>query len=337
MVTILDVARKAGVSKATVSRALNGKVFVSDEVRARIDKAIAETGYRPNLLARKLATRESNSVGLVITNRLYNGPFFSGMIYQAATLSERNQRQLILADGKNSSQDERDAIAFLQQLRCDAIMIYPKFLSVEELDTLIDTASVPVVVINRELNRHRACSVFVDHREGSQRMTRYLISQGHQRIAFIAGAPDSPTGDSRLAGYQDALREAGIACDEALILPGSWTTESGYEAGRTLLASGIAVTCVLAANDDMAIGAAKAISESGRHIPQDISLAGFDDSIIGRYYTPALTTLHIPMDEMISDAVRILVATDEPGSARRHEGSLILRESVAAISKTTPN
>ncbi|MGV7093049.1 LacI family DNA-binding transcriptional regulator [Siccibacter turicensis] len=331
MVTILDVARRAGVSKATVSRALNGKVFVSDDVRARIDKAIEETGYRPNLLARKLATRESNSVGLVITNRLYNGPFFSAMIYQAATLSEAHQRQLILADGKNSSQHERDAITFLMQLRCDAIMIYPKYLSVEELDAIIDQSSVPVVAINRELKRHRARSVFVDHHACSVQMTRYLLEQGHRRIAFITGAPGSPTGERRLAGYLDAQAEAGITPDAALVVPGSWTTESGYEAGRALLAAGIPFTCVLAANDDMAIGAAKAFSEAGLRLPAEVSLAGFDDSIIGRYATPALTTMHIPMDEMIGDAVQILLSPEDRSATPRppYAGTLIIRESVA--------
>lgn len=331
MVTILDVARRAGVSKATVSRALNGKVFVSDDVRARIDKAIEETGYRPNLLARKLATRESNSVGLVITNRLYNGPFFSAMIYQAATLSEAHQRQLILADGKNSSQHERDAITFLMQLRCDAIMIYPKYLSVEELDAIIDQSSVPVVAINRELKRHRARSVFVDHHACSVQMTRYLLEQGHRRIAFITGAPGSPTGERRLVGYLDAQAEAGITPDAALVVPGSWTTESGYEAGRALLATGIPFTCVLAANDDMAIGAAKAFSEAGLRLPDEVSLAGFDDSIIGRYATPALTTMHIPMDEMIGDAVQILLSPEDRSATPRppYAGTLIIRESVA--------
>lgn len=331
MVTILDVARRAGVSKATVSRALNGKVFVSDDVRARIDKAIEETGYRPNLLARKLATRESNSVGLVITNRLYNGPFFSAMIYQAATLSEAHQRQLILADGKNSSQHERDAITFLMQLRCDAIMIYPKYLSVEELDAIIDQSSVPVVAINRELKRHRARSVFVDHHACSVLMTRYLLEQGHRRIAFITGAPGSPTGERRLAGYLDAQAGAGITPDAALVVPGSWTTESGYEAGRALLAAGIPFTCVLAANDDMAIGAAKAFSEAGLRLPDEVSLAGFDDSIIGRYATPALTTMHIPMDEMIGDAVQILLSPEDRSATPRppYAGTLIIRESVA--------
>nr|WP_318381711.1 LacI family DNA-binding transcriptional regulator [uncultured Enterobacter sp.] len=336
MVTILDVARKAGVSKATVSRALNGKVVVSEEVKARIFQAIEETGYRPNLLARKLATSESNSVGLVITNGLYNGPFFSAMIYQAATCSEDHQRQLVLADGKHSRDDERNAINFLLQLRCEAIMIYPKYLSVDELDDLIDQNSVPIVVINRELKRNRNCSVFVNHRECSMRMVEHLLQQGHRDIAFVAGVEGSPTGDSRLAGYYAALKNAGITPDEQLIVRGSWSTESGYEAGWALLDNARPMTCILAANDDMAIGVTKAMTDRGLQVPADISVAGFDDSIIGRYFTPTLTTVHIPMDEMINDAVQILLSPtteNDTSPPPLHEGSLIIRESVATLTR----
>lgn len=332
MVTILDVARRAGVSKATVSRALNGKVVVSEEVKARIFKAIEETGFRPNLLARTLATSRSNSVGLVITNGLYNGPFFSAMIYQAATCSEDLQRQLVLADGKHSREDERNAINFLVQLRCEAIMIYPKYLGVDELDDIIDDSSVPIVVINRELKRNRSRSVFVDHYQGSMRMVEYLLAQGHRDIAFVAGGEGSPTGDSRLAGYRDAFNAAGLMPDETLIVRGSWSTESGYEAGCALLKKERPMSCILAANDDMAIGVTKAMTDNGLRVPDDISVAGFDDSIIGRYFTPTLTTVHIPMDEMIRDAVRILLSPDsEEDSVPQslHEGSLIVRDSVA--------
>ncbi|HKS33480.1 MAG TPA: LacI family DNA-binding transcriptional regulator [Enterobacteriaceae bacterium] len=331
MVTILDVARKAGVSKATVSRALNGKVFVSDDVKTRIFKAIEETGYRPNLLARQLATSASRSVGLVITNGLYNGPFFSSMIYQAATCSEVHSRQLVLADGKHSAQDERNAINLLLELRCEAIMIYPKYLSVDELDDIIDACTTPIVVINRELCRHRDQSVFIDHRSSSELMMNYLLDQGHRRIAFVAGSAGSPTGNSRLQGYYAALERAGITPDPALIVTGSWSTESGYDAGRALLASGQAFSCVLAANDDMAIGLAKAFQDAGLRIPDDISLAGFDDSVIGKYFTPALTTIHIPMDDIIRDAVRRILAPQEEtplSTPRRHEGALVIRQSV---------
>jgi len=328
MVTILDVARLAGVSKATVSRALNGKVFVREEVKERIFQAIKDTGYRPNQLARNLANKKTNSIGLVITNGLYNGPFFSSMIYQAATQSESHRRQLVLADGKHSAQDERDAIHLLLSLRCEAILIYPKYLTVDELDDLVAQNETPIVVINRALARHRSQSVFIDHQHSSAMMMDYLLAQGHQRIAFVAGTEGSPTGESRLRGYYAALERAGIDAQPQLVVRGSWSTDSGYEAGRALLARNVPFTCVLAANDDMAIGVAKALHEAGLRIPQDVSLAGFDDSVIGKYYNPALTTLHVPMDEMIRHAVDS-VLDPQRQAARTFQGELVHRESVA--------
>jgi len=330
MVTILDVAKKAGVSKATVSRALNGKVVVSQGVKARINKAIEETGYRPNLLARRLATNESNSVGLVITNGLYDGPFFSSMTYQAATCSEQHQRQLVLADGKHCREDEQSAINLLLQLRCEAIMIYPKYLTVDELDDIIDASSIPIMVINRELKRNRANSVFVDNQLCSTQMVNHLLEKGHRRIAFIAGTLDSPTGKKRLQGYRDALEKAGIIPDESLIVHGNYRPESGYKAGLELLKNNPDFTCVLAANDDMAMGAIKAFTEHGYAIPRDISVAGFDDSPLGRYFTPALTTVHIPMDQMIKDALQILLSpSNTPALFPAHQGTLIIRDSIA--------
>ncbi|MGP3590833.1 LacI family DNA-binding transcriptional regulator [Vagococcus sp. WN89Y] len=328
MVTILDVAKLAGVSKATVSRALNGKVFVREEVKERIFQAIEQTGYRPNQLARNLANKKTNSIGLVITNGLYNGPFFSSMIYQAATQSESHRRQLVLADGKHSAQDERDAIHLLLSLRCEAILIYPKYLTVDELDALISQNETPIVVINRALNRHRNQSVFIDHQQSSAMMMNYLLGLGHRRIAFVAGAGGSPTGESRLRGYYAALRQAGIEPQAELVVQGSWSTDSGYDAGRALLARNVAFTCVLAANDDMAIGVAKALHEAGLRIPQEVSLAGFDDSVIGKYYNPSLTTVHVPIDEMIHHAVDSALAA-QPQAPRTFQGELVCRESTA--------
>lgn len=333
MVTIQDVAKKAGVSKATVSRVLNGKNVVRDDMRKRVFRAIEETGFRPNLLARQLATSRTHSIGMVLTNSLYQGPFFSEMIYQAASCSEKHQRQLILADGKNSEQDERDAIHMLLALRCEAILIYPKYLSVAELDRLIDDHDTPIMVINREPARHRQNAVYIEHYHSSQLMTRHLLDQGHTRIAFITGLAGSPSGEQRLQGFLDTLSAAGIAHDEALRVAGDWTPESGHRAAQALLNGDADFTCVLAANDDMAIGAAKAFLDAGLRVPGDISLAGFDDMLIGRYFSPALTTIHVPIAAMIQDAVGRLVraADGEPPETLpcEHQGRLVIRDSVA--------
>ena len=148
MATMLEVAKRAGVSKATVSRVLSGNGYVSQETKDRVFKAVAESGYRPNLLARNLATKTTQTLGLVVTNTLYHGVYFSELLYHVARMTEDKGRQLILADGKHSAQEEREAIQYLLDLRCDAIIIYPRFLTVDEMDEIVENHSQPIMVLN---------------------------------------------------------------------------------------------------------------------------------------------------------------------------------------------
>ncbi len=216
MITMLDVAKKAGVSKATVSRVLAGNSYVSKTTQDKVFKAIEETGYRLNLLARNLATSKSQNIGLVVTNTLYNGPYFSELLFQAATVTEQHGRQLILADGKHDARQERQAIEFLLDLRCDAIIIYPRFLNTAELDEIIEQTSKPIIVVNRQLQQHPQHCVFAAHEQNTFDAVNYLVAEGHRDIAFIAGSPGSPTGTSRLNGYRAALHSHHLPFDERL-------------------------------------------------------------------------------------------------------------------------
>jgi LacI family asc operon transcriptional repressor len=164
MATMLEVAKRAGVSKATVSRVLSGNGYVSQETKDRVFKAVAESGYRPNLLARNLATKTTQTLGLVVTNTLYHGVYFSELLYHVARMTEDKGRQLILADGKHSAQEEREAIQYLLDLRCDAIIIYPRFLTVDEMDEIVENHSQPIMVLNRRLRRHASHCVWSDQK-----------------------------------------------------------------------------------------------------------------------------------------------------------------------------
>lgn len=331
MITMLDVAKKAGVSKATVSRVLTGNNYVSKTTRDRVFKAIEETGYRPNLLARNLATSKSQSIGLVVTNTLYNGPYFSELLFQTATMTEKFGRQLIMADGKHGAEEEEQAIQFLLDLRCDAIIIYPRFLSIAALETIIDRHEQPIMVVNRKLKHHEENSVCANHQQHCFTAVHYLIEQGHRDIAFISGSAESPTGESRFAGYRQALAARGIAFNPALAAPGSWTSESGYEAVEILYQRGVTFSALVASNDDMAIGAAKAFRKRGISIPQDVSLLGFDDLPMASWFHPALTTVHVPVAEMIKCALERLLCKLEGGKVApfpEFKGQLIIRESV---------
>ncbi|QWA13273.1 LacI family DNA-binding transcriptional regulator [Sodalis ligni] len=331
MITMQDVARKAGVSKSTVSRVLAGNNYVKESTRQRVFNAIEESGYRPNLVARSLATQNSQSIGLIVTNSIFNGPYFSELLYQTAKMTENYGRQLILVDGKYSAESELESIQFLLDRRCDAVIIYPRFLGEKELMAIIRQHEIPFIVINRNLPLARQHCVFATHQADARQAVGYLIEQGHRDIAFISGAQGSPTAGAREQGYRQALREKGISLNEALMAPGHWSLGSGYEACAELLRRPAGFSALVCCNDDMAIGAAKALREHGKTIPGDISLVSFDDIPVASYFNPPLTTVHVPVAEMIKSALDqvVHVLDGKPVSPLKpFSGELVIRDSV---------
>jgi LacI family transcriptional regulator, asc operon repressor len=331
MATMLEVAKRAGVSKATVSRVLSGNGYVSQETKDRVFKAIDESGYRPNLLARNLATKKSQTLGLVVTNTLYHGVYFSELLFHAARLTEDQGRQLILADGKHSAEEERAAIQYLLDLRCDAIIIYPRFLTPDEMDDIIHDHDRPIMVLNRRLRRNASHCVWSDQKSSSEAAVEQLIAQGHRDIAFITGSLDSPTGIERLAGYKAALERNGIARRDELIVEGKWTPATGAAGVATLLARGIAFSALVASNDDMAIGAIKQLNTAGLKVPEQVSVIGFDDIALAPYTIPALSSVKIPVTAMIEESINRLIFMLDGGEFNLHHsfpGELILRDSV---------
>ncbi|QUY48922.1 LacI family DNA-binding transcriptional regulator [Serratia plymuthica] len=333
MATILEVAKKAGVSKATVSRVLSGSGYVSPEKRERVDNAIAETGYRPNLLARNLATKTTQTIGLVVTNTLYSGNYFSELMSQSARIMEENGRQLILADGKHTAEEEKAAIQFLLDLRCDGVIIYPRFLSIAEMDEIISRHKQPILVINRRLRLNDSYCIFSDQQATSATAVAHLIQLGHRDIAFITGSLDSPTGLERLSGYKSALAQQGIAANNALIVEGKWNAQSGMAAVDALLAGGHAFSAIVASNDEMAIGAMKRLAECQIPVPSAVSVIGFDDIPLAPYTIPSLSSMKMPVTEMIKETINRLVSMLDGGELSKRPAfpaSLILRDSVAA-------
>ncbi|NIY47735.1 LacI family DNA-binding transcriptional regulator [Cedecea colo] len=331
MSTMLEVARKAGVSKATVSRVLSGKGYVSEATKKQVYQAIEETGYRPNLLARKLASNASQCIGLVVTNTLYNGNYFSEILTQAAKKLEANGRQLILMDGKHSAREEREAIEFLLDLQCDAIIIYPRFLTPDEMDDIIEQHKQPIMVVNRKLRKHHSHCICCDHQGASFNATKYLIQRGHREIAFITGSMDSPTAIERLSGYKDALRTFGIALQDNLIVPGKWTPASGFSAVESLINNQISYSAIVASNDDMAIGAMKKLNESAIQIPEAVSVIGFDNIPTASYLTPSLASVKDPVSEMMGEVINRLISMLDGGYISKENiftSDLLVRDSI---------
>ncbi|XXD08450.1 LacI family DNA-binding transcriptional regulator [Klebsiella sp. R445] len=333
MATMLEVAKRAGVSKATVSRVLSGNGYVSQDTKDRVFQAVAESGYRPNLLARNLATKKSQTLGLVVTNTLYHGVYFSELLFHVARMAEDKGRQLILADGKHSAEEEREAIQYLLDLRCDAIIIYPRFLSVDQMDDIVENHTQPIMVLNRRLRRNASHCVWSDQKASALAAVEKLIARGHRDIAFITGSLDSPTGIERLSGYKDALAQHGIALNNDLIVEGKWTPETGAAGVETLRQRDVRYSALVASNDDMAIGAMKQLHLQGIKVPEEVSVIGFDDIVLAPYMVPALSSVKVPVTEMIKETINRLIFMLDGGDLKYQQtfpGELIERDSIAA-------
>ncbi|AYN29062.1 LacI family transcriptional regulator [Buttiauxella sp. 3AFRM03] len=329
MVTMLDVALRAGVSKATVSRVLNGIGQVKETTREQVFSAMEELGYRPNFLARSLANRSSNSVGLVVST--FDGFYFGRLLQQASRQTEVWGKQLIVTDGHDTPQKELEAVQMLVDRHCDAIVLYTRFMSERTLLSLMNSIKVPLVVINRDVSQARDRCVFFEQQDAAFKATDYLIQQGHRDIACITVPISTPTGQARLMGYRQALQKHSIAFSEDRVKYGDSSMELGHKLCLELLESRVPFTALFACNDDMALGASKALHQAGVRIPQDISLFGFDDAPSAQWLEPALSSVYLPIDNMIITAINqaIKLANGESLEAiPPFVGKLVLRESV---------
>ncbi|MNS55275.1 HTH-type transcriptional regulator AscG [compost metagenome] len=329
MATMLDVSLRAGVSKATVSRVLNGTGQVKESTRQQVFNAMEELGYRPNFLAQSLANQTSNSIGLVVST--FDGFYFGRLLQQASRQTETHGKQLIVTDGHDAPEREEQAVQMLADRQCDAIVLYTRYMSEKAIMKLINSVKMPLVVINRDVSLACDRCVFFEQQEAAFKAVDYLISQGHREIACITVPIHTPTGKARLMGYRQALEKHGIAWDDRRVKYGDAGMTRGYELCNELLSEKVPFTALFACNDDMALGSSKALHQAGLHIPQDISLFGFDDAPSAKWLEPALSTVYLPIDNMIVTAIdqAVRLANHQPiETIPPFTGTLMLRDSV---------
>lgn len=324
--TIEDVATQAGVSRATVSRVLNGGVWVSPDAHARVTRAIAKTGYRINPHARGLATSRAGSVALLLTeshDRFFADPNFARIMeVLAAELATHDLPLVLLLAGTEAEQ--KRAATFLTGGHVDGALV----LSVHQgrqgfLTDLID-ADVPLIVGGIPLGfEHRVASVQVEDYASAREMCEYLASTGRTAIGHIAGPQDTSSGIERLKAFRD------VAGAEAPVEVGDYSTESGAAGMRALLDSGTPLDAVFCANDAMAVGALGVAAERGLTVPNDLAVAGFDDSPFATAATPPLTTIRQPFERIGEEMVRLLLERIAGTSPSRVNlpGELVRRES----------
>lgn len=337
MVTIKDVARKAGVSVATVSRVLNNSGPASPDAAQRIRAAAAELRYVPHGGARSLITAKSNTIGVLLPD-IY-GEFFSEVIRGIDQTAQQHGYHLLLS-GSHNGKREIEAAMRAMRGRTDGIIAMGPHLDARTLFENLP-ASVPAVLLSCAERDDEHQSLSIDNVQGAREMVRHLASLGHQRIAIIKGAEGNFDATERLQGYRQALLDAGLSPDASLEVEGDFTEASGHRATMALLALDEPPTAVFCANDSMAIGALSALRERGLKVPDDMTVAGFDDIPLARYMNPPLSSVHVPILEMGERAARRLIAAlggeRIEGGGSRHERlptRLVVRASCGEPPKT---
>jgi len=300
--TIRDVARYAGVSPATVSRVLNRSAHpVSERGRRRVLDAARRLAYIPNMLARSLLTQQTAAIGVLIPD--VSNPYYAAILRGIEDAISPSSRTVILCNTDRRPEKQRLYMRALMERRVDGIVIAGGSFGRAEL--AVAGRNVPVVMIGR--HRARVPVVRVDNVAAGAMATEHLLALGHRRIACLAGPSTSLTAADRVAGYRKALEAAGLPADPALVREVGFTPAGAAQAVAGLFRADPPPTAIVAANDQVAIGAIRALHELGYRVPDDVSVVGFDDTPLASYTVPALSTVAIPTYELGRAAVALLL------------------------------
>ena len=301
--TIHDVARRAGVSRMTVSRVINDEKGVKPATRRTVEASIQALDYAPNAAARTLAGGAALRIGLLY--RIPNPAYLTEFLLGALESCSRINAQLIVQRHNVSSGDEA-AADLLIRANLDGVILPPPLGDATALVDRLRAAGIAVVATGSTRPAPLLASIGIDDRGAALEMTRHLIKLGHRRIGFITGRPNHASSGLRQQGYGAALEEAGIAPEEQLIATGNFTYRSGLEAAEHLLSLDPVPTAIFASNDDMAAATIATAHRYGLDVPADLSVCGFDDTPLATTIWPELTTIRQPVSVMSDEAVTML-------------------------------
>ncbi len=328
MSTILDVALKARVSIATVSRVVNNSSHkVNSTTRKKVLRAIRQLDYRPNALAKGLLMKKTMTVGIIIPD--ISNPYYAEIVRGIQDMADQFGYAIILLNTDRNQDRIIRHIYFLREKSADGIIFSGGIIHGEKVLASLKELRERVVVIGRHKVDFPA--VVIDNIGGAARATQHLIGLNHKRIGFIGGPDKSPSARDRLAGYKNALVQGSCPIDKNLIKKGDLTPRSGYLLAKELIQRE-RFTAIFAANDQMAFGAIRAAKEGGSKVPDDFSVVGFDNIPLSSYFNPSLTTVEIPMYHIGAAAMEMLVNLISKKSAEKFrwfDTKLLIRDSTA--------
>lgn len=334
--SIKDIARLAHVSHPTVSRALQNSPLVNAKTAERIRRIANESGYRASAVARGLVTRRTRTIGLVVTT--VSDPFTSEVVTGIEQTANDHGYCVFLADSNADPDREKKIVQSFAEQRVDGIIVTSSRVGALYLP-LLSEMMVPIVLVNDQHPGAFVHSVMICNQEGSRAVAEHLVQLGHRGIAYIGDQFGYQSDTERFAGYKEALDAAGIPFEPELVVRGDGKPEAAMHVMDELLSLADPPTAVCCYNDMSALGALRAIRMRGLRVPEDISIAGFDDLFVASYTDPPLTTVRQPMRRMGLLAMENLIklmSGQETIVKIKIKAELIVRESTATVSKTRP-
>lgn len=324
--TIYDVAKEAGVSSATVSRVFAGRNLVAAATRDHVVAVAERMGYRTNRLARSLSSRTSDMVAVVVPD--IANPFFSELVKGVQSAAFRHGYTTLICNTEGDADLERTYLDGLLSRQVEYVLVVGLTLDRATVDGYV-SAGLSFIALDRPMQHSASVLVQSDNRMGGELAVRHLVDLEHRRIAHIAGPADLALSQARRQGYLDALAAAGIEAEEALVVESDFSAQGGAQAFAELDRRGGDFTAIFAADDLIAMGALSAALASGRSVPDDLSLVGFDDSLPARFTAPPLTTVRQDAEALGACAVQVIATPEQERTRRRFvlPVSLVVRES----------
>jgi LacI family transcriptional regulator/LacI family repressor for deo operon, udp, cdd, tsx, nupC, and nupG len=337
--TIKDIARQAGVSHTTVSRALNHSPLISLQTTERIQQIASQLGYHPSVAARSLKTNRSQVLGVIVSH--IADPYFSEVIQGIDDVAQEHGYSLFIASAQNEPLREHAIIQAMREHRVDGVILCSPNFAIEQSNQL-NSYNIPIVALNNQSAEDYRFAIYHDDVDGSKQACQHLIDLGHTRIAFLGNLASGRTGEERLAGFYQGMQDAGIPiCAEYILQVSGNGAEQGLEAVDYFINLPVRPTALICYNDLMAMGVLKGLRRAGLRVPRDISVTGFDNILYSDLTEPPLTTIDQPKRFLGGEAARMIFPLINSNASpsrpelmgKRLKGMLIIRRTTASPGK----